>query len=57
MTSNRHSEFHEFSDIPACIVGTIGVVYWDGDGGLSGFESVLLNEASVDGATHTAAVQ
>ncbi len=57
MVSNCHSEFYELGDVSACIAGAVSIVYRNGDSGLSCFESVLFDKASVDSAACAATIQ
>ncbi len=54
---DRHTRFDVFGDVPACVAGSIGVVDGDRYIDLSRLEFVLLDEASVDSAASTAAIQ
>ncbi len=56
MSLDCHSGFDVFGDVSACIAGTIGIVDWDWHVDLACLEVVLFDEASVDGAAHTAAI-
>ncbi len=57
MPLDRHSGFDVFSDVPARVAGTIGVVDWDQYVDLVRLEVMLINEASVDGAARAAAIE
>ena len=57
MTSDCHSEFYELGNVSACIVGAVSIVYRNGYGSLSSVKSVLLYEASIDGAAGAAAIE
>ncbi len=56
MSPDHHSGFDVFGDVPACIVGTIGIVDGDRYIDLMRWQVVLLDEASVDGAACTATI-
>ncbi len=57
MSFDRHSGFDVFGDVPAGIAGSIGVVDGDRYVDLTCLEVVLVDEASVDDAASTAAIQ
>ncbi|SJL05186.1 uncharacterized protein ARMOST_08554 [Armillaria ostoyae] len=56
VVSDGQSELHKFSDIARLVAGTVSVVYCNGDGRLSGVESVFLDEGSVNCAARAATV-
>ncbi len=56
MLSNRHREFHKLCDIPALIVGSVGIVDRYGDQCFLHVELMLFNIHLIDGAPGAATV-